>query len=578
MSDQTSKIHSVAESGLPLRLWPGITIMITLIVLRYVITIFYPAGAAIAFFGGLISGLAIIIWWVFFSRAPKPERWGALVAIIVSMTGTSFLLDVSIATANMGLMYIMFAFPVVCIALVIWAALTKKATLKTRRVSMLLTIILTSGFWIFLRTDGMTGDAKHKLNWRWAETSEERILEKTTGESLLARTDSALIYIEPEWPGFRGKDRNGIVHGLKISSDWSVSPPIELWRRPVGPGCSSMAIGGNYIYTHEQLGEYETVSCYTLTGGSPVWRHRDKARFYDSHAGPGPRSTPALANGRLYTLGGTGILNAIDATNGHLLWSRKAAEETGTEIRTWGICGSPIYTDSLVIVSLSGRMAAYTSITGEQVWTGEDGGSGYSSPQLVTLCNVRQVLLMCETGLVSVDPATGKTIWSYSWPLSDRVLQPAQIDGTDLLIDEEYKNVKRIHISNDSKGWKAGDVWTTPEIKMLYNDFVVHKGYAYGFDGPSMACVNLANGKRTWRGERYRGFQILLADQDVILVLTEKGELALVSADPSKFTELSRIQVLKGKTWNHPAISGDILVVRNSEEMAAYRLPVNSSF
>jgi hypothetical protein len=177
-----------------------------------------------------------------------------------------------------------------------------------------------------------------------------------------------------------------------------------------------------------------------------------------------------------------------------------------------------------------------------------------------------------EPGVESIDPSTGKSQWTYAWPLRDRVLQPVWTGNNELLINEEYKNVRKIKISNDSSGWRTDEVWTSSEIRTLFNDFVIHKGYAYGFDGPSMACIDLTDGSRKWRGARYRGFQLLLADQDLILVLSEKGELALVSADPGRFTELSKIQVMKGKTWNHPAIKGNILVVRNSEEMAAYRL------
>jgi len=437
---------------------------------------------------------------------------------------------------------------------------------------MALTIMIAAGFWIFLRTDGMTGDVNHNLNWRWAKTSEENTLRQTAGESLTGTPGPDLAVSEAEWPGFRGKNRDGIVHGIKINSDWKANPPVELWRRPVSPGCSSFAILGNLIYTQEQLGEYETVSCYDLSNGKPVWRHKDKARFYDSHAGPGPRATPELANGRVYSMGATGILNAINALDGTLIWTRNPAEDSGIEIPEWGICGSPVVTGNAVIVSMAGIIAAFDSETGKPLWTGGKGGSSYTSPHLATICNVPQVLMINEPGVESIDPSTGKSLWTYAWPLRDRVLQPVWTGNNELLINEEYKNVRKIKISNDSSGWRTDEVWTSSEIRTLFNDFVIHKGYAYGFDGPSMACIDLTDGSRKWRGARYRGFQLLLADQDLILVLSEKGELALVSADPGRFTELSKIQVMKGKTWNHPAIKGNILVVRNSEEMAAYRL------
>lgn len=561
-----------AELKKSLRLWPGVLLSVVLVLVRYLLPVLFPRATAAGIFGGMVLSLGIFIWWLFLSRSLKAERWGSFLLIILSLTITWFLLDKSIATANMGFMFIMYSIPILSVVFVLWALLTRNMRDGTRRISMILTIIISAGFWIFLRTDGMTGDARHNLNWRWAKTNEEKLIRQTEGESMAGVPDSYQTDIEAEWPGFRGKDRDGIVHGLNINTDWSKNPPVELWRRPVGPGCSSVAVSGNLIYTHEQLGDYETVSCYDLSNGKPVWRHKDKARFYDSHAGAGPRATPVIERGRVYTMGATGILNALNASNGNLIWTRNTATDTSIEIPEWGICGSPLVTGNTVIVSLAGTMAAYDTETGDLIWTGGKGGSGYSSPHLMTICNVPQVLIINEPGVESIDASTGKTLWTYPWKLRDRVLQPAWTGNNELLINEEYKTVRKIKVTNDASGWSISEIWTSPEIKMLYNDFVIHNGYAYGFDGPTMACIDLTNGKRLWRGSRYRGFQLLLADQDLILVLSEKGELALVNADPERFTELSKIQVLKGKTWNHPAIKENILIVRNSEEMAAFRL------
>jgi outer membrane protein assembly factor BamB len=359
---------------------------------------------------------------------------------------------------------------------------------------------------------------------------------------------------------------------LKIRTDWSVAKPEEIWRSPVGPGCSSFAVNGNLFYTQEQLGEYEIVSCYNLSNGKPVWKHRDKARFYDSHAGAGPRSTPTLAGDNVYTLGATGILNVLKASDGSVIWSRDAAGENDVKVLNWGFTGSPLVINDAVIVSLSGKLAAYDAVNGNLMWSGTDGGSSYSSPHQITIDGVPQIIIMSDSGAISVDPKAGKTLWRYDWQIGNRILQPAVIEEGDLLLAGETKGVSRIRISNTEGKWNVKELWRSAEMKVNFNDFIIHKGYAYGFDGPRIGCLDLTDGKTKWRGYPYRGWLLLLADQDILLVLTEKGGLAVVDANPEKFTELAQFPAIKGKTWNHPALASEILLVRNNLEMAAFRL------
>ncbi|MFH0841646.1 MAG: PQQ-binding-like beta-propeller repeat protein [Bacteroidota bacterium] len=564
------------ESARPnkLNLLPGIIIVILQWLLRYLLPALIPKAAAIGFLGGVACGLALVVWWLFFSHAARIERWGAIVLIIIVMYGTSLLLDKSIATANMGLMFIIFSIPVISLSFVIWAVLTRNLSTAVRRITMVVFIVVASGIWTLLRTNGMTGDGRHYLGWRWAETKEEILLTHDGNDAVLSLSGIVTADTISEWTGFRGANRDGIVKGIKINTDWSASPPVEIWRKPVGPGCSSFAVKGDRIYTQEQLGENETVSCYSLLTGNLVWKHGDKARFEESHAGPGPRSTPTIAGNDVYTLGATGILNVLDAINGSVIWSRNASSDAGVKVPAWGFTSSPLITGNTVIVALAGKMAAYDITTGDPVWFGPDGGSGYSSPQLVFLNGEEQVLLMSSKGAQSVEPETGRKKWEYTWEIPDRILQPSSIEGNDLLLSGENISICRVSVKREADVYKIKKLWESSDYKVNFNDFIIHKGYAYAFDGPYLTCLNLKDGKRMWRGARYRGFQILLADQDLLLILTEKGEVTLVSAVPEKFTELATIRVLNARTWSHPVLAGNILVVRNHEEMVAYRLDV----
>lgn len=558
----------------PLRLWPGVVIVVLQWLGRFVLPIVAPKAFVFGVLGGVVGGLAIVVWWVFFSRAPRSERWGALVLLIVAMVATRFVLHVSIATGAMGMLFPMLATPILSLAFVVGVVVSRRFSDGARRVSLVASILIACGVFALLRTGGITSNAGSDLHWRWTKTPEERLLSQSGDEPVALPSVPAATENGADWPGFRGANRDGVVRGVRVATDWSKSPPVELWRRPVGPGWSSFAVHADFFYTQEQRGGDEDVTCYSVTTGKPVWRHRDAARFFESNGGAGPRATPTLSNGRVYTFGATGILNALDARDGSVVWSRNAASDTQTKVPGWGFASSPLVIGDEVVVATAGTLAAYELDTGAPRWFGPKGGGGYSSPHRVTIDGVTQIVLMCAPGAVSVAPADGKLLWQHPLPPDARIVQPSQIADGDLLVsDGEGSDMHRIAVAHGAGGWTVAERWTSDGLKPYFSDFVVHKGHAYGFDADTLACIDLKDGARKWEGGSYGSGQlVLLADQDVLLVVSEQGNLALVSATPDRFTELARFPAIKGKTWNHPVLVGDVLLVRNGEEMVAFRL------
>ena len=608
----------------PLRLWPGVTLAIVLVLGRYVtpvvapdVEVFSTSIALIGILGGMLCAVAIVVWWLLFSRAPWFERVAAVILMIVGVFATRFVVHESIRGGMMGMMLVIYSVPVLSLALVAWAAATRRLTGRTRRASLAIAILLACVPWTLVRTAGTMG-AGSEFHWRWTPTPEQRLLAqandspsepvkpaapapapapatpeeppatKTEGTPAAAPAPSTTPAISPaaprvvearaEWPGFRGPARDGVIRGVRIETDWSASAPVQMWRRPIGPGWSSFAVHGDLLYTQEQRGEEEIVACYRVSTGEPVWKHRDAVRFWESNGGAGPRATPTLSGGRVYTMGATGVVNALDAASGALVWSKNAAADTGQEVPIWGFSSSPLVVDDVVIVAASSQLVAYDLRTGSRRWMGPPEGGGYSSPHLMTIEGVPQVVLMRGRRTTSFSPADGTVLWEHSGEGITSIVQPASAPGGDVLIGlgdgVGGGGVRRVAVTKGSGKWTLEERWASRGLKPYFNDFVVHKGHAFGFDGSILACIDLENGERAWKGGRYgNGQLVLLSDQDLLLVLSEEGELVLVSATPDKFTEVARFQALNAKTWNHPVVVRDVLLVRNGEEMAAFRLP-----
>jgi outer membrane protein assembly factor BamB len=553
-----------------LRLWPGVIAVVLQWLAWFVVPFLFPRTAAIGLLVGVLCGLAIALWWLFFSRAPWLERVGALVLIVIALIGTKRIVHESIAGGGMGMLLYILAIPVLSLALVIWAAATRRFSAAPRRAALVVAIVLACGVFTIIRTGGLTAEFDNDIHWRWSRTPEQLLLAQTSEEP-------AAVPVAPanttDWMGFRGSQRDSVIRGVRIKTDWSASPPVQLWRRPVGPGWSSFAVHEGRFYTQEQRGDDEVVACHDVATGKLVWRHLDRARFWESNAGPGPRATPTLNNGRVYTQGGTGIVNVLDAATGNVVWSRNAVTDTGAKVPAWGIAGSPLVVNDIVVVAAAGNLIAYDLGSGKPRWTGPAGGTGYSSPQLLTINGVPQILLLHSNGATSVALSDGKLLWEHAWP-GTPIIQPAVTASGDVLISvSDSSGIRRLGVTQGSGGWTVQERWTSEELNPWFNDFVVHNGHAYGFNGSTITCSDLENGKLKWKGKRYGyGQMVLLSDQDLLLVLSEQGELALVKAAPDQFTSLAQFPALEGKTWNHPVLAGDVLLVRNDHEMAAFRL------
>ena len=597
----------------PLRLWPGVLFVTVQWIFWVGVPLLLPDYGGLGILGGMAAGALVLLWWLFFSRAAWVERLGVLVLAVIAIVVSRPLVDISVATGLMGRGAIVLAIPHVLLGLVAGAAIGKRMSPGPRRAVLALAVVLGALSVSLIRLGGVTGAGGFNLAWRWSDTKEEKFLAQVRDERLpppppvapatvpaekpstvtaekpvevkpegaapAPSVPAPVAKLEGEWPGFRGARRDSAVRGVKIATDWTRTPPKELWRRPVGPGWGSFAVAGDLIYTQEQRGEQEVVSAYQLATGEPVWRHADNVRFYEANAGPGPRATPAVHNGRVYTQGAKGTVNALDARTGALIWTRNAPADTGAPMPGWGFTASPLVVDDMVIVATSGRLVAYDGATGSPRWTQKTVGGSYSSPHLAVIDGVRQIVMLSGGGgATAVSPSDGEVLWQHGWTEGVTIVQPALVSASDILTNTADamggQGMRRLAVTKAADGWKVEERWTTRGLKPYFSDFVVHKGHAFGFDGTILSAINLETGERAWKGGRYgAGQMMLLPDQDLLLVVSEEGDLVLVSATADKHSEIAKFEALDGKTWNHPVIVGDVILVRNGEEMAAFKLP-----
>ncbi|MBX3443891.1 MAG: PQQ-binding-like beta-propeller repeat protein [Planctomyces sp.] len=480
-----------------------------------------------------------------------------------------------------------------------------------------------------IREIRFNGDMRASIEWRWQPTRQERLAARQWTSAAGSVRDAPEIAAE-DMPDYRGANRDGVVVGPPLDDDWKSNPPVIRWRQAIGGGYAQFAVVGDLLVTLEQRGDEEFVVCYAAESGEELWTRSWPGRFWEAMGGEGPRSTPTIADGRVYALGALGRLVCLDLTSGELIWSRDLLEELGLSNSEWAMTSSPLVLGERLIVNIGGHygggLIAVRRDDGSDVWKTEgiaapsdsppaivaaalsgeappaasdsehapparpDGRrnrAGYASPVLATIDGTPQILNFDGMGLWGHDPDTGRALWFHHFENGPGVnsAQPIVFPDGRILISASYNMGSRmLRVSKPAEQWTVDVLWggeqkPNRQMKSKMSSPVLVDGHVYGLDEGILVCIDPADGKRLWKGSRTApsrgryGHGQMLVTNGRILLMSEDGELALIQPDPRELVELGSLPVFDaGKTWNPPALVRGRAYLRNHEEMACVEL------
>ena len=499
--------------------------------------------------------------------------------------------------------------------LVTWLLWIGWGTFRLRSVAASLTILalpvlFLSLFYIDFGADWQISFRPRFWNWK---SENYRTLDLETSTSVDLKTETPFDFQQ-----FLGPNRNlKVDNGVVLDTDWESSPPETLWKIDVGDAWSGFAVVDGFAVTQEQRGPEECVTCYNVLTGELEWIYKATRRHEDALAmgKVGPRATPTIDRGRVYTTGGNGILDCLDGRDGSLLWSANVPELVGIDLKprtnslgieyavenstlAWGRSCSPLIYNNTVIVAAGGpvgsekmtddptcTLIAFDVETGEEVWRGGSRRISYGSPSLVDLDGKMQVVMMAEADAVGHDAETGEELWAFSRPGNSNgeanCSQVNYIGDNRFLLSQGYRRGGEMIsvLQNDQGGWEATSLAKNPRLlNTKMTNPVVDGDFAWALSDGFLSCVELKDKapflKRKWRQRTRFGHGQLLAVGDKLLIHGEDGVLALAELNSDKYEKLGQINTVAGFCWNTIAIYGDLVLVRSEREAACYRLPI----
>jgi outer membrane protein assembly factor BamB len=441
-------------------------------------------------------------------------------------------------------------------------------------------------FFLFYRFDHFTGNMRPMFVPRFGSVAE--LPEASDVAVDLATTTPN------DFPQFLGPHRSLTVDSVRLANDWSKHRPKLIWKKEkFGEGLSGFAVVNGNAVTMEQYGDQEMVTCYDVKTGRLQWLWHHTARFESPLARNGPRSTPAIHQGKVYALGATGKFVCLDGANGKLLWQHDLLDEFGispqeeSQDLSFGRANSPLIVDDLVVIPIGGSranrvtLAAFDKNTGKLAWKGGEHHICYSSPALAKLAGVEQILIVNEDTVSGHDPRTGKQLWEFEWPghssQDANSSQAVPVAPDKVFVSKGYGQGAALYQLKADKSGKLTpkELWHKKKVLLTkFTNVAMRDGYVYGLSNGVLECIELKTGERQWREGRYGHGQVLLVG-DLLLVLTEEGMVVLVEATPENSNRvLGQFDAVEGTTWNNLALYGRYLLVRNSQQAACFELPL----
>lgn len=370
-----------------------------------------------------------------------------------------------------------------------------------------------------------------------------------------------------DWNQWRGPDLNGISPETGWVSQWTDKGPEIIWQTNVGIGFSSISIADGRAYTLGNREDTETLYCFDAETGKVLWKHAYPCKLDPKYYEGGPSATPTVDGGRVYSLSREGQMFCLVAETGKVLWSKDLVDELKLREPTWGFSGSPLVTTNRLFLNIGTAGTALDKRTGVILWTSGARAAGYATPQLFDHNGTEMLAIFGAKGLHAVNPDTGKQLWEYRWSTSYDVNAADPIfKGSEVFISSGYGTGGGLL---DFSSGKPKLVWESKEMHNMFNSSILIGNHLYGISGqdskPSdLRCVEWSTGTVKWK-EPSLLFGSLIAANDKLIALSEKGELVIAEAIPSEFNALGRSQILDGLCWTAPALSNGLLYARNAE-------------
>ncbi len=451
---------------------------------------------------------------------------------------------------------------------------------------LLLPILGVVALFSMFRIERIDGELLPQFRSRWAPAAK---LPSVARAENMAVAIEKLQPRETDFAQFLGPQRNGVIDDFEIDDDWATHPPQVAWKINIGDGWSSFAVQGDVAVTMEQRDEQEWVSAYDVSDGELLWSYAMDSKHSNPMGGAGPRSTPLIHADRVYAASAVSRVVCLDLASGREIWSQELLELAQSsqpdfeKLVAWGRSGSPLLWNSQLILPLGGTLninslIAFDAMSGDELWRAGDEQISYSSPTIMRIDGIEQLLIVTESTLRSFDPRDQRELWQVDWPgssnASANVSQPVQVDEQHLLMTKGYGlGCQLIEVRRQDDVWSPRVLWKNEaSLRTKFTSAVCHDGFAYGLNDGILECVDLSNGKRKWKKGRYKQGQLLLVGSK-LLISSEAGQLILVATDPNEFRELASMPVIGDVTWNTPALSGNRLLIRNSDEAACVLLP-----